>query len=88
MHFTFGLKVRGYNSILENIKHTYSPSFAWIPRIWTDKGGRSTMCPECSIEIDIPYKFHFIAFLCDILNILMSPKKPYQLFVLLEKKNA
>lgn len=88
LYFTFGLKVRNYNSFLEKIKHNYSPSYAWIPKIWTDKGGRLTMCPECSTEFEIPFRFHFIAFFCDILNILMSPKKPYQLFVLLEKKNA
>jgi len=87
-YFTFGLKVRNYNNFLEKIKHNYSPSHAWIPKIWTNEGGRLSMCPECSTEFEIPFRFHFIAFFCDILNILMSPKKPYQLFVLMEKKNA
>ena len=82
--FKFGSKIRRYNSVLEKIKHKYSPSNSWIPNLWTPDGYRSTLCPKCSREFEYKYKFHPISFLCDILNILLSPKIESQLFLLLE----
>ena len=83
--FTFGNKMRDYSQFLEKIKHKFSPASSWIPNYWTKDGRRATMCPSCSTKFDIPYKFHPIGFICDVLNVLVSKKKMNQLFVLLEK---
>ncbi|PKL87588.1 MAG: hypothetical protein CVV23_14650 [Ignavibacteriae bacterium HGW-Ignavibacteriae-2] len=85
-HFTTGTKIRGYDKFLSLIKHKFTPPWSWIPRHWTPDGRRSTMCPECGYKFKIPYSFNPMAFACDSLNILASPKKPYQLCVLFEKK--
>lgn len=86
--FTVGNYIRQYNKFLSKIKHKYSPSNSWIPNYWTksDNALRSTMCPNCGHSFQIPYKFHPIASACDMLNILVSKKNPYQLCILLEKK--
>ncbi|MEE9430819.1 MAG: class I SAM-dependent methyltransferase [Melioribacteraceae bacterium] len=85
-HFTFGSKVREYNQTLEKVKHKYANPNSWIPPKWTSKGHRKTVCPKCSKEFEIPYKFNLISFICDKTNILISPKKNWQLFVIMEKK--
>ena len=87
-HFVLGAKIRNYNSVLSFIKHKFSPSSSWIPKNWTPDGRRSTMCPDCETAFEIPYNFHFISFVCDLLNSVLSPKRPYQLCVLLKKNNA
>jgi ubiquinone/menaquinone biosynthesis C-methylase UbiE len=83
--FNFGKKIRRYNKFLGNIKHKYSPPNSWIPPRWTPDNRRSTMCPNCQYHFEIPYEFNLVATACDLLNILFSPKKPYQLFILFEK---
>jgi ubiquinone/menaquinone biosynthesis C-methylase UbiE len=87
-HFSFGNRIRGYHRLLEKIKHTLAPADAWIPPKWTPDGYRETLCPKCSHEFNIGYRFNLIAFLCDTLNTLFSPKRKYQLFMLLEKKSG
>ena len=84
--FAFSSKIRRYNPFLLKIKHNLSPSDSWIPPNWTRNGNRKTACPNCGNSFEIPYKFNIIARICDLMNILFSPKKPYQLFVLLKKK--
>lgn len=79
---TFGKKVRGYNTFLEKIKHRFSPAESWIQPRWTPDGYRFTLCLNCSFEFEIPYRFHPVAFICDTLNMFLSPKKPYQMFAL------
>lgn len=87
-HFTTGTKIRSYDKHVLAIKQKFSPPSAWIPKHWTPDGRRKTMCPICNNKFDIPYRFHPIAFACDLLNMTMSPKRPYQLCVLFEMKNV
>ena len=87
-HFITGSRIRGYDKFLSLLKHRFSPPAAWIPKHWTPDGRRHTMCPKCSHEFDIPHRFSPMAFACDTLNMLVSPKKPYQICVLFEKKNV
>ncbi len=84
--FEYGTKIRDYNKTLNFLKHTFSPSTAWIPQFWTPNQKRSTACPKCNNQFEIPYKFNLIAYSLDMLNILISKKRPYQLCVLLEKR--
>jgi len=84
--FEYGTKVRDYNKVLNFLKHQISPSTAWIPQFWTPSQKRSTACPNCNHQYEIPYKFNLLAYSLDMLNILISKKRPYQLCVLLEKK--
>ena len=84
---TFGKKVRAYRPVLEKIKHRWSPPESWIPPRWTPDEYRLTVCPQCSLAFDIPYRFHLVAFMCDVLNTLISPKKPYQMFALFAHVN-
>jgi len=82
---TFGKKVRKYNNFLGKIKHKLSPADSWIPTRWTPNKRRNSLCPKCGNTFEIPYRFNLISTLCDTLNILISPKIPFQLFILLEK---
>ena len=83
--FKYGLKIRDYDRNLSSIKHKFTPSTAWIPSFWTPNQKRSTMCPSCGHEFEIPYKFNLLAYSLDMLNILISRKRPYQLCILLEE---
>ena len=86
--FTTGAKIRNYNKVLSHLKHSLTPPESWIPLYWTTKTGRKSMCPNCETQLEIPYKNNYLARLIDGLNILISAKKPYQLVVLLEKKDV
>lgn len=83
---THGKKIRRYNEFVGRMKHKFTPAESWIPALWTPDNRRDTMCPNCNHSFVIPYKFNIIAFACDLLNILISSKEPYQLFVLLKRK--
>ncbi len=82
----FGPKTRYYHPALLHAKKKLSPPAAWVPYYWIPKTDRHTVCPGCEHEFEYPYKFHPIASAIDILNVLVSPKKPYWLFILMEKK--
>ncbi len=82
----FGPRTRYYQPVLLNAKKKLTPSRAWVPYYWIPKNDRHTICPQCEHEFDYPYRFHPIASAIDMLNVLVSPKKPYWLFVLMEKK--
>ncbi|MBU0474916.1 MAG: methyltransferase domain-containing protein [Bacteroidetes bacterium] len=84
--FEYGAKIRDYNKVLNLLKHKFVPSSAWIPMFWTPNQKRTTSCPNCNHQYEIPYKFNFIAFVLDRLNVIISKKRPYQLCVLLEKQ--
>ena len=84
--FEYGLKIRDYKRILSTLKHKLTPPTSWIPDFWTPNQKRTTMCPNCGHEFEIPYKFNLLAYSLDMLNIVLSKKRPYQLCVLLEKK--
>jgi len=86
--FEYGLKIRDYSHFLSKWKHKLTPASSWIPNSWTKDGHRKTVCPNCSHSYNIPYKFNLLSFSFDMLNILSSAKRPYQLCVLLEKKNV
>ncbi len=85
-HFEFGKRVRYYNPAILKIKLSISPAISWIPYYWIEKGKRDTMCPSCEHEFTYAYKFNLFAFLCDVVNVVISPKRPYWMFVLMEKK--
>lgn len=84
--FTFGTRVRYYNTNLLTIKRKISPAKSWIPYYWMPEKKRKTVCPKCTHEFENKYSFNLFATATDILNVLVSPKKPYWLFVLMEKK--
>lgn len=83
---TFGPRTRYYHPALLKTKINLAPASAWIPYYWIPKTDRQTICPKCEHEFGHPYHFHPIASTIDMLNVLISPKKPYWLFVLLERK--
>jgi len=82
----FGPRTRYYQPALLKAKLKLTPSSAWIPYYWIPQNERRTFCPKCEHEFDYPYHFHPVASIIDMLNVLISPKKPYWLFVLLERK--
>ena len=84
--FAFGSKVRYYNPAILTVKKRITPASSWIPKYWIEKSKRKTFCPKCENEFIYPYRFNLIATGLDILNVILSPKKPYWLFVLMEKK--
>jgi SAM-dependent methyltransferase len=84
--FTFGKKVRYYNPLLLNIKTSVTPSSAWVPYFWIGKSNRKTICPSCEYEFTNNYKFNIISSFIDTINAVISPKKPYWLFVLMVKR--
>lgn len=84
--FTFGRKVRYYNRGVMNLKKHISPAASWIPFYWMEKEKRKTICPSCEHIFHNPYKFNALALCCDIINIALSPKKPYWLFAIFEIK--
>ncbi len=84
--FTFGTRVRYYNSHLLTIKKRISPPRSWIPNYWMPENKRQTICPKCEHKFVNRYQFNPIATFMDIFNVIVSPKKPYWLFVLMEKK--
>jgi SAM-dependent methyltransferase len=86
-HFVFGRKVRYYNPAILNLKLKFSPPASWIPYYWIEKNVRNTICPSCEHKFYYPFKFNLISFFCDVLNAIVSPKKPYWLFVLMKKKD-
>jgi len=83
--FTFGKKIRYYNKYILKLKTSISPSKSWIPYYWMPKEKRETTCPSCETTFINPYKFNLLSFGCDLLNIVVSPKKPYWLFMVFEK---
>lgn len=83
--FEYGLEVRDYSRTLSKIKHIFTPATAWIPSFWTPNQKRDTMCPNCDNSFVIPYKFNIFAYSLDMINIVISKKRPYQLCILLEK---
>lgn len=86
--FPFGKKVRYYHPLLLNLKRKMSPPTAWIPYYWIPCTDRQAICPRCEHQFFYPWRFHTLAFAVDVVNVLVSPKKPYWLFVLMEKKEA
>jgi len=82
---TFGKKVRYYNKNILKLKTNLSPSRSWIPYYWMPKEKRKTTCPSCEYTFENPYKFNLFSFGFDLLNVVVSPKKPYWLFALFEK---
>ena len=83
----YGMKVRYYNRSILKVKKKLSPSSSWVPYYWIPEDNRNTICPKCENEFEYQYKFNPIATIMDVLNASISPKKPYWLFVLLEKNN-
>jgi SAM-dependent methyltransferase len=82
----FGLKVRVYNNFIGKIKHKLTSPVSWIPLYWTKNEDRSAMCPSCENKFNYSFKFNFISFTLDCINVLITKKKPFHLVVLLRKK--
>ncbi|GMT46376.1 MAG: hypothetical protein IEMM0006_2208 [bacterium] len=81
----FGPRTRYYQPTLLKAKTKLTPSTAWVPYYWIPKNNRQTICPKCEHEFEYPYHFHPVASTIDMMNVLISPKKPYWLFVLLAR---
>lgn len=84
--FTYGKKVRYYNKVIRHLKIHTTPSSSWIPYYWISKDKRNKSCPSCEHSFHYNYKFNVLATSFDIINAIISPKKPYWLFVLMKKK--
>ena len=82
---TFGKKVRYYNKRILQTKMKISPARSWIPYYWMPREKRKTICPKCESQFVNPYRFNLLATAMDFANLAVSPKKPYWLFVLMEK---
>jgi ubiquinone/menaquinone biosynthesis C-methylase UbiE len=82
----YGKKVRFYNPAILYWKQKLTPSSAWIPYYWIQKGKRNSVCPKCEHEFVYHYKFNILATYFDIINVIISPKRPYWLSVLMQKK--
>lgn len=83
-----GKKVRYYNPGLLHLKLRFTPSKSWIPYFWIPESKRQTFCPSCENEFSYPYKSSLIASFLDLVNVIISPKKPYWMIVLFKKKEA
>ncbi len=83
---TSGIKVRYYQPFLLKMKLALSPSSSWIPYSWIAEGKRETFCPACEHQFIYPYQPNFFARSIDLLNVIISPKRPYWLIVLFKKK--
>lgn len=81
-----GMKVRYYQPNLLHLKRMITPSTSWVPYSWIPKGKRRTFCPSCEYEFEYPYKPNIIARSIDLVNVFISPKRPYWLIVLFKKK--
>jgi SAM-dependent methyltransferase len=83
--FPFGPKTRYYNKYLLKFKLKYTPANSWVPYYWIPKTNRNTFCPNCEHSFKFTYSFNPLSFTIDMVNIVLSRKKPYWLFVLMEK---
>jgi len=84
-HAVLGPKVRDYNNALSWIKRKLTPSHAWIPLFWTPADQRKSLCPNCEHTFEYSYKFHLLAYLTDLGNVVISSKKPYWQMALFER---
>ena len=84
--FAFGEKYRTYNKYLINLKHRLTPSNSWIPKYWWNLENEIEVCINCSFKFSYQQKFNLISFSFDVMNMLVTRKKPFHLYVLLEKK--
>lgn len=82
----FGNRTRYYSPVLLKLKKNVSPASSWIPNYWISESDRKTICPNCEHEFNYTYRFHPLASAVDMLNLAVSPKKPYWLFVLMERQ--
>lgn len=82
-----GSLIRHYNQFLSMIKTKITPPNSWIPYYVMPKEKRKTFCPKCEHKFDYPYRFNLFSFAIDMLNILLSPKRPYWLMIFLQKKS-
>lgn len=85
-NFTFGKNVRYYNNGLLKVKTKLTPGRSWIPYYWMSNDKRETICPSCEHNFNNKYRFNPLAIGIDLVNVILSPKKPYWLFALFEKK--
>ncbi|MDX1699024.1 MAG: class I SAM-dependent methyltransferase [Melioribacteraceae bacterium] len=83
--FELDKPIRDYNKFLLKIKHKFSSSDSWMPENRTKSTGRDVMCPKCNHFFELTYRFSLISTLCDLINIIISKKRPYQLCVLFER---
>jgi SAM-dependent methyltransferase len=84
-HHVLGVKVRDYSPFLSRIKHKCTPATSWISFFWVKKDQRNTLCPQCENQFQYLYRFNLLGLLIDLVNILVSPKKPYWQLVLFKK---
>ncbi len=85
--FVSGKKVRYYNPALLQLKRKLTPSSSWIPYYWIPENNRKSVCPRCEHEFEYKYKFNPMSTSLDILNAVISPKRPYWLFMVMKRNN-
>lgn len=83
--FYYGTQVRRYNNVLATLKMKICPPASWFPYFAKKTKDEKTMCPFCEYKFVYNYKFNFFAFVIDAINLVISRKVPYWIFVLLEK---
>jgi SAM-dependent methyltransferase len=84
-YFEYGPGVRTYNNMLSRWKVRMCPSASWFPYFANHTKDEQNMCPSCEHVFYHNYRFHLLAFGIDVLNVLISPKRPYWIFMLFEK---
>jgi SAM-dependent methyltransferase len=83
----FGPQIRYYSKTILNFKKRLTPPSSWVPNYWVPKSKRNSFCPNCEHEFDFPYRLHPISTFLDVINVVVSPKKPYWLFIVMKKKD-
>ena len=80
-YFECGKAVRQYRPTLLRIKQQIGNSWAQL------KVNRILICPECSHRFRYHKNTNLISLICDGLNKLLSPRRPYWLGILFAKAN-
>jgi len=84
--FYYGAPVRRYNNVLAKLKMRICPPSSWVPYFAKKTKNEKTMCPFCEHDFVYNYKFNFFAFTIDVVNLVISRKVPYWLFILFDLK--
>ena len=78
--FSWGPPIREYKRLLLWVRHKIGGKYSPLA-----DGRRSILCPACGNTHFPPFRHNLVSLLCDMLNSLVSRRRPYWLFVLLKK---
>jgi SAM-dependent methyltransferase len=85
-YFYYGSPVRHFNNALAKLKMRWCPPTSWFPYFAKKTADEKTMCPFCEAEFVHNYKFNLLALMIDALNMVVSGKVPYWIFILFENE--